>query len=340
MKEWYLTNNYRPVIVSGYETDAMTEFATDNFDDVLETSFSDFVLLYDSTLTDSKKIRCVIQGNSADTQLKSMERIGLFPIGTVKAGMYIYFENRYWLIVGYPSNNKVYEKAVMKMCQYKLKWQNDKGDTIERWANMTSASKYDVGEKAGETTILTSDNLTVVLPDDDESLYLDGKRVFIDRKNPKREVYKITRSDNVLYDYGEDHGGVLSFIADKTEFNEQTDRPDLEICDYEPPALTEDDKTPISRSSVTGIISGGKTLKVGFERTYKAEIYKDGELIEWSSDFSWAVTGDAFVTQLCEDEVIKIRVDDENMAGKTFRLHILHNDDILNTISVMVLEAV
>lgn len=42
--------------------------------------------------------------------LKSMERIGLFSIGTVKAGMYVFFENRYWLIDGLPGTQGIYEK--------------------------------------------------------------------------------------------------------------------------------------------------------------------------------------------------------------------------------------
>ena len=248
MKEWYLTTP-KPNIVSGYESDAISEYSQSNFTDVLETLFSDTVLLYNNTLTESKEIQCVIQGNSADTQLKSMERTGLFPIGTVKAGMYIFFENRYWLITGYPSNNKSYEKAVMQLCQYKLRWQNAKGEIVERWINLTSASKYDVGETGNSTIILTSDNLTLLFPDDEESLNIDGKRVFIDKRVPPEKVYKITRSDDVLYDFGE-HGGVLSFIADKTELNTTTDRQDLGICDYiEISDDTESPTTPCSPKS-------------------------------------------------------------------------------------------
>lgn len=56
--------------------------------------------------------------------LKSMERIGLFSIGTVKAGMYVFFENRYWLIDGLPGTQGIYEKATMCLCQYNLRWQN------------------------------------------------------------------------------------------------------------------------------------------------------------------------------------------------------------------------
>jgi hypothetical protein len=106
LKEWYLTDNYKPTVTSGYESDAISDFAQSNFADVLETAFSDAVLLYNHDLSECQEIRCVIQGNSADTYLKSMERVTLFPIGTVKAGMYIFFENRYWLITGYPSSNK------------------------------------------------------------------------------------------------------------------------------------------------------------------------------------------------------------------------------------------
>jgi hypothetical protein len=248
LKEWYLTDNYKPTVTSGYESDAISDFAQSNFTDVLETAFSDVVLLYNHDLSECQEIRCVIQGNSADTYLKSMERVALFPIGTVKAGMYIFFENRYWLITGYPSNNKSYEKATVKLCQYKVKWQNSDGTIVERWVNTQSSSKYDDGLKDSNTMTLTSDSIMLLLPNDDESLTLDGKRIFIDKKNPPNKVYLVSRADSVLYDYGEDHGGMFCFITEKTELNESTDRPDLGICDYISPTTPpeEDDKTTIS----------------------------------------------------------------------------------------------
>lgn len=232
MKEWYLIgSNTSPNMIGGYENEALNDCRDDAMYDMLETELATDVILYNYDLSEETKLRCIIQGNSADTQLKSMERIGLFIRGTVKAGMYIFFENRYWLITGYPSYNGIYEKAVMQLCQYKLRWQNNKGEVIDRWINLTSASKYDVGETGNSTIILTSDNLTLLFPNDDESLKIDGKRVFIDKRIPPEKVYKITRSDDVLYDYGE-HGGIFSFIADKTELNTNTDRQDLRICDY------------------------------------------------------------------------------------------------------------
>ena len=55
---------------------------------------------------------------------------------------------------------------------------------------------------------LTSNNYTILVPQDEETFELDGKRVFIDlnKRNP-RIVFKITRDDDVLYNYNS-HGGV------------------------------------------------------------------------------------------------------------------------------------
>ena len=337
MKEWYLTDNYKPTVTSGYESDAISEFAESNFTDVTETDFADRVLLCNSDLSDCKEIRCIIQGNSADTQLKSMERIGLFPIGTVKAGMYIFFDGCYWIIDGYPSNNKSYEKATMKLCQYKLKWQNSNGDIVERWGYFTSASKYDDGEVAGQTIILSSDNLTVVLPDDEEVLYLGGKRVFIDKRPVPEKVYKLTRSDDVLYDF-QGHGGVLSFIADKTELDTTRDNQELGICDYiSPTTPEEDDKTTILNSSITGSISGNKTLKIGFSRTYSSNLIdEDGNAVEWSDEFKWNIVGDIEVGLTENGNQAELFINDEDLVDSTFFLQVLNGDSVITQVEITV----
>ncbi len=329
MKEWYLMNNHKPNTVSGYEDDILTDFAQSNFTDVLETAFSDAVLLYNHDLSECKEIRCVIQGNSADTYLKSMERVALFPIGTVKAGMYIFFENRYWLITGYPSSNKSYEKATVKLCQYKVKWQNSDGTIVERWVSTQSSSKYDDGLEDSNTMTLTSDSIMLLLPNDDESLTLDGKRIFIDKKNPPNKVYLVSRADSVLYDYGEDHGGMFCFITEKTELNESTDRPDLGICDYiSPTAPEEDDKTTILSGTITGTISGNKSLKVGFSRTYTANLVdEDSNVVEWSDDFSWNIPDSTEVTSTVNGGEIELLVEDEDLVDTSFALQILDNKD-------------
>ena len=275
MKEWYLTNP-KPNITSGYENDALSEYAQDNFTDILETTFSDTALLFNYSLSESKEIKCIIQGNIANTQLKSMERTILVPIGTLHSGDYVFFEDEYWIVDGRPGNNKSYEKATLKECQYKLRWQKDDGIIIERWVYLTSSSKYDVGENGNNTIVLTSNNYLITIPNDEDSMTLDGKRVFIDLSDIPEKVFKITRNDDVLFAHGS-HGGTLNLIADKTEFNKETDNQELRLCDYidstpptppsEPtPDETEDLSAKITFKGAQELIIGGsyKTLTGSF----------------------------------------------------------------------------
>ena len=345
MKEWYLIK--QPSVTSGgFENEVFNDYREDAINEFLNTELAKTVILHNYDLSESTEIRCIIQGNSADTQLKSMERIGLFVRGTVKAGMYIFYENRYWLITGYPSYNGIYEKAVMQLCQYKLRWQNTKGEIIERFGNFSSSSKYDMGETGNSTITLTSDNLMILLPNDDESLDLDGKRVFIDKRkvNPTK-VYKITRTDSVLYDFGEEHGGILSFIADKTELNTTTDRQDLRLCDYieisdEDTTPTPPPENPDEMTDLRATISGNKNLKVGFSRTYTATITDaDGNAVEWDNSYSWNVVSDFEVGQTVNGNEIKLLVEDEELIDSSFLLQVIRNSSVVAEIEITVVEA-
>ena len=339
MKEWYL-NFPSPNITSGYENDALSEYAQDNFIDVLETSFSDTVLLFNYSLSESKEIKCIIQDNIANTQLKSMERTILVPIGTLHSGDYIFFEDEYWIVDGRPGNNKSYEKATLKECQYKLRWQKNDGTIIERWSNLTSASKYDVGENGNNTIILSSNNYTVIIPFDDDGMTIDGKRVFIDASKIPEKVFEITRNDDVLYLHGS-HGGILSLIANKTEINLETDNQELRLCNYIPPStpLPPSDETTIS----SGIISGNTSLKVGFSRTYTATLFDtDGNEVDWDDSlYGWNVVSDFAVEQNVTDNKIELLVDDEELINSSFLLQIITSDNkIISEIQINITDVV
>lgn len=339
MKEWYLlTSETRPNSIGGYENDGFVDYKEDAFQESLTTDIATTVKLYNHDLSESKDIRCIIQGNIADTLLKSLERTVLAPIGTLKSGMYIFFENRYWLITGYPGNNKIYEKATIVLCQHKLRWQDDNGKIIERWANYTSASKYDTGRVGNQNIILTSNNFTVWIPDDDDSATLDGKRVFIDRNisNP-RKVFEITRSDDVLYLYGNEHGGILSFIADKDEYNPSVDRSDIGLCDYKPPRPLP--PKPDESLNLSAIISGNNKLKNGFKREYTAEFKNSNGIMVDDVEFTWNIISDFKVLQEHNNNNITLLVDDENYIGSSFLLQVIVNEVVLSEITIDVIEA-
>ena len=339
MKEWYLTNP-KPNITSGYENDALSEYAQDNFTDVLETTFSDTALLFNYSLSESKEIKCIIQGNIANTQLKSMERTILVPIGTLHSGDYIFFENEYWIVDGRPGNNKSYEKATLKECQYKLRWQKDDGTIIERWANLTSSSKYDVGENGNNTIILTSNNYLIIIPNDKDSMTLDGKRVFIDLSDVPTKVFKITRNDDVLFAHGS-HGGTLNLIADKTEFNKETDNQELRICDYidssptQPSEPTTPDETEDLYAKIT--FKGSQELKIGgnYKTLTGSFVDKDGNTTSDIGVWRKPITIDElmpYVDYKITDNILKIKILENDFAdsGKV-RITFSNSDGTVST---------
>ena len=342
MKEWYL-NCPSPNITSGYENDALSEYAQDNFTDVLETTFSDTALLFNYSLSESKEIKCVIQGNIANTQLKSMERTILVPIGTLHSGDYIFFEDEYWIVDGRPGNNKSYEKATLKECQYKLRWQKDDGTIIERWVYLTSSSKYDVGENGNNTIVLTSNNYLITIPNDEDSMTLDGKRVFIDLSDIPEKVFKITRNDDVLFAHGS-HGGTLNLIADKTEFNKETDNQELRICDYidSTPTPPSEPTTPDETEDLSATISGTTNLRIGVTRNYTATLSdKDGNAVQWDdTKYGWNVASDFDVKQTVTENKISLTVEDEDFIDSSFILQVIKLDDnsVIAEIEITVID--
>lgn len=328
MQEWYLINNStKPNVIGGYENLGFLDNKDDAFSESLTTDIADDIFLYNHDLSESIQLRGIIQGNTADTSLKSMERSLLVPIGTLHSGDYIYFEDEYWIVDGRPGNNKIYEKAILKECQYKLRWQKDNGEIIDRWVNLTSASKYDVGETGNNIIMLTSNNYTIVIPYDEDSITLDGKRVFIDMSPNPKKVFKITRNDDVLFIHGK-HGGTLSLIADKTELNTAVDRPDLRLCDYittnTTPLLPLDETTVLKAN-----INGNQNLKVGFSRTYTVTFANlDGNNIDWNNvNFTWEVISNFDVKQEINNNKIQLSVNDDSLIGESFLLQIKLQDD-------------
>lgn len=339
MKEHYLIgDNTSPNMIGGFENEGFLECKDDAFLETLTTDIASDLILYNHDLSEAIKFRGIVQGNLAETQLKAMERTLLAPIGTLQAGCYVYFKGIYWLIDGLPGDNGIFEKATLKLCQYKFRWQKDDGSIIERWGNLTSASKYDVGEGGNNTLILSSNNYTILIPHDDDGQTIEGRRVFIDTSKTPHKVFKITRNDDPLFLYGE-HGGVLSLIADKTEFNDNTDRPDLLLCDYIDPHSPA--PPVVETTDVVATISGNPELKLGYSRKYTATFTdKDtGAPVDWNEvEFSWKTDRDLPVEMKPDGNRIEVSVTDELMYGASFLLQCVVNDAVAGQIEIHVVE--
>lgn len=243
MKEWYLIGNKtKPNMLGGYENQSFMDYKEDAFLESLETDVASTVLLCNSDLSIREEIRCIMQGNVADTQLQSMQRKGLFTRGTVKDGMYIFFEGGYWLIIGFPGTNGIYEKATMSLCQFKLRWQNSDGKIIERWAYTEDFTKYSNGLTGNNTLTIGDNQYGLTLPIDSETKKLKRDMRFpIDSDDSDQpDVYKLTNRKVKLNDnqyFG--RGGTMIITMSFDIFNKDKDKKvtmkdgnEVWICNY------------------------------------------------------------------------------------------------------------
>lgn len=226
-QEWYLMKS--PYHTSGDEGD---DIESDAFDEVLDSDLAYDVELYNYDLSICQQIRAVINDKVTDTKLKTLNRQLLTKIGTCHAGEYIKYKNRFWLIVGIVDDNHIYEKAIMTFCNQLLTWENSDGRIIQRWANVSSAAQYNNGETSNQYFYVRSDQLLVLIPNDDDSILLtSGQRFIIDSRCKIYEkyfdetvevdctkpviTYELTRTDSVLFDYQD--SGHFEFLCTQDE---------------------------------------------------------------------------------------------------------------------------
>lgn len=333
-QEWYLMNDYsRPNSIGGFENEAFIDFKEDAFFETLTTDIADTVTVYNSDLSDGTEIRCIVQNNMPNTMLGSQNREILVPIGTLKTGNYIWFENHYWLITGYPGNNHIFEKATMSICQYKIRWQNrGTGEVIERWVNFSTASKYSIGEYSTDYNTVPNNDFIALIPYDEETILLDDTRVFVDNlPDDPYKVFKLTRNDDPIHNYGED-GAIINFIVDRQAVDPERDNTELRLCDY----FVIEEAPPSEDPNVTyiyGHIKGKPELTIGRKKTYTAYFTSvdDLEYPTANVDYRWNIDCD-FVEAIKildwseADGTLTLLVSDDTYVDDSFKLQLYVNN--------------
>lgn len=262
----------------------------------------------------------------------------------IKIGEYLHDtkDDTYWLIYNSFNVNDVHFEGKMIQCNYLLRWQLANGEIIERYSNIVSASKYDVGETGNSTLVLSSNNYTILIGYCEEGFELEGKRVFIDMRPTKpTKVFKITRSDDVSYN-ADGIGALLSFIADKTELDLNKDNQELKICDYYNPLSSLPLKSSIvnEMTDLRGKISGNSYLKNGYKRPYTVNFAdKDGNIISWEEiNFKWNIVNNPGFTINSHENRMELFLDNEDLIGSSFLLQIIIADKVLTEFEITIIE--
>lgn len=201
-----------------------------------------------------------------------------------------------WLIVSCDWDKEIYTYGKAQQCNYYMRWQNSDCDIIDKWAVILSASKYNNGEKYNNIIITGSNQLMAYLPLDNDTVKLKANtRVMLDFNIENPKVYAITRVDTVTMSYDGvatpryDGKGCVLLVMTEDEYNPDTDRIDLMLCDYKT-------ANPITEPAQI-LYTGNPEIRIGGKKTFKVENVQvvDWELISTSDEIKLAKNGNSCV---------------------------------------------
>lgn len=213
-------------------------------------------------------------------------------------------------------------KGKFSLCNWILKWQNKYGDILEYPCVDINSTQYNSGEQASAKMTIGSSQHMATLPYDDNTIAIKSpQRFFLDRNTETPTSFIVTQNDNTSMFFGKK--GLIKITMLECERNNDTDRPDLGICDYfEKDELKTNnaDENKVIKSVIsyktTTIKSGGSKQK--FVGTF---VNENGEEIDGIST-NWEIICD-FADSLIVDEEgnsLTIGVDDDSLIDEEFKL--------------------
>lgn len=273
MKEWYFIKP-QPTLNSGFEYSEWDNYAEDSFDEVLtETPLGKPIYMCKGQF-DGEKFEVeipangIVQSETPDAYTQGWQRQLLTRISdNVQNYKYIRYDDKIWVIMTMPSDNRIYNKCVIHLCNYVLKWQ-DKNEKIYHYpACIQDATQYNTGVKGVKEIHTGYVQLMAWVSLDENTVGLErDMRMFIDTDKKTPTPYVITSKSTVAYSYGDDMR-VIRITFTEDVYNPKTDSIEEWLCDY----INLDD---ITRPAVPIEIaySGSPEIRIGGRKTFNADI--------------------------------------------------------------------
>lgn len=276
--DWYLMS--RPLFNSGFEDDEFSHFAQDGFEEVLESFIGQTVEIYDKRLSSAPiTTRAIIQNVTSDTYNNSTQRQILCRIGTLQCGQYIKVSGRFWMVCTLPDNNKMYEKAILWLCKYTLRFVSPvTGEIVEYPVYDINSTQYGSGETAKAYMKIGTAQHLLYIPYNDETIKVDcGARFLIDKNKDNPTAYRLTQvdSENCSCD---DIDGLLQWTLVESQRDDETDSKELMVADYYGKSPISVPDAPEPGYTISMVPEDRKAQVIfGEEITINLEFFKDRE---------------------------------------------------------------
>lgn len=323
-QNWYLIDP-QPTLNSGFENEEWDNWVGDSFDEALtETRLGEEVIFCrgqfngETGLFETEfETQAVVQNKTFDAYTQGWKRQILTRISDMVADYkYIKVKDtknnwQIYVIMAMPDSDGICTKVVVHECNYTLKWQDTETGIIYYYPSYTAdATQYNTGVESASERIQTGYiQLMSWLSLDDVTVELQrDKRMFIDFSKKHPDVYIITSMSKVPYSYNEMR--IMRITFTEHEFNPQTDRIDLMLCDYI-------ENIPQPTAPIEISYSGKPEIRIGRTKTFNV-------------DTEDIITFSLLVSEQCRDYIELMPIDNNscqvsvlsnvNIVGSSFKL--------------------
>lgn len=266
-------------------------------------------------------------------------------------GDYIEWNNQIWLVTLLDTDDKTYHSGYMYLCTVPLRWQNSEGKIIERYVYSEDFTKYSSGTTGNNTITIGDNQYGLTLPIDSETRKLTrDMRFSIDFEDAEKpDIYKLTnRKVNLNNNEYFGRGGTMILTMSYDAFNADEDKrvvmdngKEAWICNYIPiSSPTPPTSNPNETADLSATISSNGNLKVGFYRTYTAKFTdKNGDAIDVdASRITWNIDSSFAVEKVEFGNKIKLKVSDDYLVGKTFKLECIVDGTVVGSTEITVFD--
>ena len=154
------------------------------------------------------------------------------PGETVRCGSLIDYADYKWLVTELDAESEVYQKGTIRQCNYILRWNNKKGEIIERDCIIDDGTKYLTGEQQRELMSYGDSRAQLIIAKDEETAQLHrGHRFLIDENGLEKPLaFVLTKPNRISMQYK--GYGVYRHMLTEDQFNPKADNAELMIADY------------------------------------------------------------------------------------------------------------
>lgn len=257
-------------------------------------------------------------------------------------GDYVEWKGQTWLINILDSDDKTWNRGQMVLCTVVLRWQDNNGKIIERYAYSEDFTKYSEGVDGNKIMTVGDYQYGMTLPvDEDTKIVKRDKRFPVDLEGVEPpDIYMLTNRKVLLSDDSYfKRGGILVWTLSFNAFNKDTDKKitlddnrEVWICDYKEPTTPLTPSEPVQSNILSVSYKGKPELKIGSNFKKFEGIVQDlsgdttSDIGTWDVDIPSEIV--SMVTYEIEDNIIKLKVEDNDDAiGKPIQLKFSVGDD-------------